>query len=40
MADDLPRVTAPRVLQNGSFPSRRPDRTWAGSGVGTPWAIC
>jgi hypothetical protein len=34
------REKARAVIQAGKLPSRRPDRTWGGPGVGAPCAIC
>jgi hypothetical protein len=28
------------VLENGQLPSRDPDRTWGGPGIGAPCAVC
>ena len=34
------REKARQVLRDGKLPSRRPDRTWGGPGVGAACAIC
>jgi hypothetical protein len=34
------REKARAVIQSGKLPSRTPDRTWGGPGVGAPCAIC
>jgi hypothetical protein len=39
---DEPRLReqAKAAIQNGKLPSRRPDRTWGGPGVGAECSIC
>ena len=39
---DEPRLReqATTVIQNGKLPSRSPDRTWGGPGVGAPCSVC
>ena len=39
---DEPRLReqAREVIQNGKLPSRSPDRTWGGPGVGAPCSVC
>jgi hypothetical protein len=34
------REKARDVIQTGKLPSRRPDRTWGGPGVGAECAVC
>jgi hypothetical protein len=34
------RAKARAVVQSGKLPSRRPDRTWGGPGVGASCTIC
>ncbi len=34
------RDQARAVIQSGKLPSRAPDRTWGGPGVGAPCTIC
>jgi len=34
------REKARAVVQSGKLPSRRPDRTWGGPGVGAACAVC
>ena len=34
------REKARVVVRDGKLPSRRPDRTWGGPGVGAPCAVC
>jgi hypothetical protein len=34
------RTQARDAIRTGKLPSRRPDRTWGGPGVGAPCAIC
>jgi hypothetical protein len=34
------RAKARTVVQSGKLPSRRPDRTWGGPGVGADCAVC
>jgi hypothetical protein len=34
------REKARAAIQNGKLPSRRPDRTWGGPGVGAVCSIC
>ena len=31
---------AQTVIQSGKLPSRAPDRTWGGPGVGAPCSVC
>ena len=40
MDENILRQLARKVIQDGKLPSRRPDRTWGGPGVGAPCAIC
>ena len=41
MPDELIlREKARAVLQAGKLPSRAPDRTWGGPGVGVPCSVC
>jgi hypothetical protein len=41
MSDEsLLREKAREVIETGTLPNRRPDRTWAGRGVGAECAIC
>jgi hypothetical protein len=40
MDEETLREKARTVIQNGKLPSRTPDRTWGGPGVGAPCAIC
>jgi hypothetical protein len=40
MDEDTLREKARTVIQKGKLPSRRPDRTWGGPGVGAPCAVC
>jgi len=40
MEEDILREKARAVIQNGKLPSRAPDRTWGGPGVGAPCVIC
>ena len=40
MDENVLRQIARKVVQDGKLPSRRPDRTWGGPGVGAPCAIC
>ena len=39
---DEPRLReqARAVIQSGKLPSRSPDRTWGGPGVGAPCEVC
>ena len=39
---DEPRLReqAKAVIQSGKLPSRSPDRTWGGPGVGAPCSVC
>jgi hypothetical protein len=39
---DEPRLReqAREVIKNGKLPSRAPDRTWGGPGVGAPCSVC
>jgi hypothetical protein len=39
---DEPRLReqARAVIQSGKLPSRTPDRTWGGPGVGAPCSVC
>ena len=34
------RAKAREVIRTGKLPSRRPDRTWGGPGVGAPCEVC
>ena len=34
------RAKARETIRNGKLPSRRPDRTWGGPGVGAACAVC
>jgi hypothetical protein len=34
------RAKAREAVRTGKLPSRRPDRTWGGPGVGAPCAVC
>jgi hypothetical protein len=34
------REKARAVVRDGKLPSRQPDRTWGGPGVGAPCAVC
>jgi hypothetical protein len=34
------RGKAQAAIRDGKIPSRRPDRTWGGPGVGAPCTIC
>ena len=40
MDEEALREKARTVIQNGKLPSRTPDRTWGGPGVGAPCTIC
>ena len=41
MPDELRlREQAKAVIQSGKLPSRSPDRTWGGPGVGAPCSVC
>jgi hypothetical protein len=40
MDEETLHEKARTVIQNGKLPSRAPDRTWGGPGVGAPCAIC
>ena len=40
MDEDTLREKARTVIQKGKLPSRRPDRTCGGPGVGAPCAVC
>jgi len=41
MPDELRlREQARAVIQSGKLPSRNPDRTWGGSGVGATCSVC
>ncbi len=40
MDEDSLREKARTAIQSGKLPSRRPDRTWGGRGIGLPCAIC
>ena len=40
MDEDTLRKKARDVIQNGKLPSRAPDRTWGGPGIGAPCVIC
>jgi len=34
------REKARSAIKNGKVPSKRPDRTWGGPGVGAPCVVC
>jgi hypothetical protein len=38
--EPIPREKAREAIRSGKLPSRRPDRTWGGPGVGVVCAIC
>ncbi|HEY7652241.1 MAG TPA: hypothetical protein VIG07_05410 [Methylomirabilota bacterium] len=38
--EPLLRAKARAAVQNGELPSRAPDRTWGGPGVGAACAVC
>ena len=38
--EQILREKARAVVQAGKLPSRRPDRTWGGPGVGAPCSVC
>jgi hypothetical protein len=38
--EPLLREKARAVVQSGKLPSRRPDRTWGGPGVGAECTVC
>ena len=40
MDEDTLREKARAAVQDGKIPSRRPDRTWGGPGVGAICSIC
>jgi hypothetical protein len=40
MEEQAVRAKVREVLQAGKLPTRKPDRTWGGSGVGDPCAVC
>ena len=40
MDEDTLREKARSVIRDGKLPSRRPDRTWGGPGVGAICAVC
>ena len=40
MDENILRRIARKVILDGKLPSRRPDRTWGGPGVGAPCAVC
>ena len=40
MDENVLRQIARKVVQDGKLPSRRPDRTWGGPGVGASSAVC
>ena len=40
MNENVLRQIARKVVQDGKLPSRRPDRTWGGPGVGASCAVC
>ena len=41
MADEaVLRAQAREAVRNGKLPSRRPDRTWGGPGVGARCTVC
>ena len=40
MDEETLREKARSVVRSGKFPSRRPDRTWGGPGVGALCEVC
>jgi hypothetical protein len=40
MNEDRFRQIARKAVQDGKLPSRPPDRTWGGPGVGAPCTVC
>jgi len=38
--ESILREKARAVIESGKLPSRRPDRTWGGPGVGAPCSVC
>jgi hypothetical protein len=38
--EQLLRAKAREAVERGKLPSRRPDRTWGGPGVGATCAVC
>ena len=40
MDENILRRIARKVILDGKLPSRRPDRTWGGPGIGAPCAVC
>ena len=40
MEEETLREKARAVIESGKLPSRTPDRTWGGPGVGASCAIC
>ena len=38
--ESILREKARAAIQNGKLPSRRPDRTWGGPGIGAVCSIC
>jgi hypothetical protein len=38
--EQLLRAKARAAVEGGKLPSRAPDRTWGGPGVGAPCAVC
>ncbi|HEX7035694.1 MAG TPA: hypothetical protein VF210_07960 [Pseudomonadales bacterium] len=38
--EQLPLEAARQAIRAGKLPARRPDRTWGGTGSGSPCAIC
>ena len=38
--EQILRGKAREVIQSGKLPSRPPDRTWGGPGVGAPCTVC
>lgn len=38
--ESILRAKAREVIRAGKLPSRRPDRTWGGPGVGAPCSVC
>ena len=40
MDEESLRARVHVVIEQGKLPSRRPDRTWGGPGVGAPCTIC
>ena len=38
--EQLLRAKARAAIESGKLPSRRPDRTWGGAGVGAQCSVC